>query len=209
VVPVKRLSAAKSRLAPAAGAPRRREALALAFACDTVAEALRCAAVRGVAVVTDDPRVARELCGTAEIVADEPGTGLNAALEHGAAAARALWGPAAPVAALSADLPALRAAELGRVLEAAGRFGRAFLRDAAGVGTTLLGCAPGAALRPLFEGGSAARHAASGAAEIDAGGRGFASVRRDVDTGADLAEAVRLGVGARTAAVLGAAVPGR
>src|SRR6478735_7014513 len=47
---------------------------------------------------------------------------------------------AVPVAALNADLPALRAGELARVLDFASAFPRAFLRDAAGIGTTFLSC---------------------------------------------------------------------
>ena len=53
VVPVKRLSVAKTRLTRVAG--EQREALALAFAADTVAAALSSPSVRALLVVTDDP----------------------------------------------------------------------------------------------------------------------------------------------------------
>ncbi|TVL94317.1 2-phospho-L-lactate guanylyltransferase [Streptomyces sp. SAJ15] len=202
VVPLKPLSRAKSRLADAV--PRdRRPRLALAFAQDTVAAALACEAVRDVVVVTDDPRAACELSALgAHVVPDAPGRpapGLNAALAQGARAVRARR-PHAPVAALNADLPALRAIELAQVLEAAAAHSRAFLADAAGVGTTLLSAVGGVELAPAFGGASRARHRASGAWELAL--TGVDSVRQDVDTAEDLGSALRLGVGPRTASLL-------
>ncbi|HET6355793.1 2-phospho-L-lactate guanylyltransferase [Streptomyces sp.] len=196
VVPLKPLVLAKSRLAGAADGILRPH-LALAFAQDTVAAALACGLVRDVAVVTDDPAAGGELAALgARIVPDSPGAGLNAALTHGAEAVRALR-PGAAVAALNADLPALRPEELARVLVRASVFPRAFLADAAGIGTTFLSAAPGTELRPAFGGRSRRRHLASGAAEILLDG--VDSVRQDVDTGDDLAAALTLGVGPRTA----------
>ncbi|NBE50854.1 2-phospho-L-lactate guanylyltransferase [Streptomyces boluensis] len=197
VIPLKPLVRAKSRLA-AAASDRLRPSLALAFAQDTVSAALACASVRDVVVVTDDARAARELAALgARTVRDEPGAGLNAALTHGARAARALR-PTAPVAALNADLPALRTTELARVLDYARAFPRAFLPDAADIGTTLLCAAPSVPLAPHFGGASRARHAASGAVEIPL--LDVASVRQDVDTADDLAVALSLGVGPHTLA---------
>ncbi|MEU9371524.1 2-phospho-L-lactate guanylyltransferase [Streptomyces avermitilis] len=197
VVPLKALARAKSRLADTAD-DGLRPGLALAFAQDTVAAALASAAVRDVAVVTGDVVAGRELAALgARIVADEPAGGLNAALAHAAAAIRS-WRPDSGVAALNADLPALRPAELARVLEAAAEFPRAFLPDAAAIGTTLLAAAPGRELLPAFGTDSRARHRASGAVELALGG--VNSVRQDVDTGADLRAALALGVGPRTAA---------
>lgn len=199
VVPLKPLAVAKSRLAPAAGGLR--PGLALAFAQDTVAAAADCAAVGGVLVVTDDPTAGAALAALgAEVVPDEPAAGLNAALRHGARRARA-GGRPVPVAALSADLPALRARELQRVLEHASEHGRSFLPDAAGTGTTLLAASPGHALRPLFGGASRAAHRASGAEEITAAD--VDSVRRDVDTAEDLRAALLLGVGPHSATLAG------
>ncbi|MEU6096081.1 2-phospho-L-lactate guanylyltransferase [Streptomyces sp. NPDC047079] len=197
VVPLKALARAKSRLSDTA-ADGLRPGLALAFAQDTVAATLACAAVRDVAVVTGDPRAARELAALgARVVTDEPADGLNAALAHGEKVVRGLR-PGAAVAALNADLPALRPMELTRVLDAAAEFPRAFLPDAAGIGTTLLAAGPGRELLPAFGTDSRARHRASGAVEIalDA----VDSVRQDVDTGDDLRAALALGVGPRTAA---------
>jgi 2-phospho-L-lactate guanylyltransferase len=205
VIPLKPLARAKSRLSDAASEGLR-PSLALAFAQDTVAAVLACAAVRDVAVVTDDALAGRELGALgARIVAEATaGGGLNAALAHGAAVARRAR-PDGAVAALNADLPALRPAELARVLEAASEFPRAFLPDAAGIGTTLLAASPGRELLPEFGVDSRARHAASGAVELLPGG--VDSVRQDVDTVADLRAAMALGVGPRTAALAALLLP--
>jgi 2-phospho-L-lactate guanylyltransferase len=196
VVPVKSPRVGKSRLAAAFGDDR--PGLALAFAQDTVAAALASRAVRTVSVVTGDQRAAAALAELgARIVAEPAGGGLNAALEQGARAVLRER-PAASVAALNADLPALRPDELSLVLAAAAAGGRSFLADAAGVGTTLLAARPGHPLAPAFGGPSRARHLASGAREIPLAG--VDSVRRDVDTPEDLRVALALGVGPRTAA---------
>ncbi|GAA2914255.1 MULTISPECIES: 2-phospho-L-lactate guanylyltransferase [Streptomyces] len=197
VVPLKPLAQAKSRLADTAD-DGLRPGLALAFAQDTVAAALACPAVRDVAVVTNDARAGRELAVLgAAIIPDEPGSGLNAALAHGAGIIRSTR-PGSPVVALNADLPALRPPELTRVLDAATEFPRAFLPDAAAIGTTLLAATPGRELLPIFGTDSRARHRASGAVELSLSD--VDSVRQDVDTGDDLRNALALGVGPHTAA---------
>ena len=197
VIPLKPLARAKSRLADTAG-DGVRPGLALAFAQDTVAAALACPAVGDVAVVTDDPLAGRELAALgAHIVPDEPRGGLNAALAHAAAVVRSTR-PDSSLAALNADLPALRPLELARVLDAAAEFPRAFLADSAAIGTTLLAARKDAELSPAFGPDSRARHRASGAAELPL--IAVDSVRQDVDTGEDLRAALALGVGPRTAA---------
>src|SRR5512144_2657567 len=198
VVPVKRLLVAKSRLAPLAG-PLRTD-LARAMALDTVAAALTCPAVEAVLVVTDEPGVAREAWDLgARVVPDSPNAGLNPALEHAALIARARW-PGRAVAALSADLPALRPDDLARALDAATAHPRAFLPDASGTGTTLLCARVGQPLAPAFGAASRDGHRRGGAVELRL--RGVESVARDVDTPDDLAAAARLGIGARTRAVI-------
>lgn len=197
VLPVKVLAKAKTRMAAAAGPLR--EALALAVAADTVAAALRCPQVAEVIVVTDDPLAASELSALgARIVPDEPDRGLNPALAHGAAMARRTR-PEAGVGAMSADLPALRPLELGRVLTAAAAFPESFVPDAAGVGTTVYAARPGVEFSPAFGPDSRAHHAARGARELALAG--IDSVRRDVDTLEDLRAALTLGAGPRTTAL--------
>jgi 2-phospho-L-lactate guanylyltransferase len=133
-------------------------------------------------------------------VADVPDAGLNPALAYAAARARPRGASTPGLAALAADLPALRAEDLTDALRAAdaATATRAFVADAAGTGTVLLASSPEAGLEPCFGPNSAAAHAASGAQQL-AGA--WPSLRRDVDTAADLADAVRLGVGPRTAAL--------
>jgi 2-phospho-L-lactate/phosphoenolpyruvate guanylyltransferase len=195
VMPVKVLAQAKSRLAGLAG-PRRGE-LALALACDTVTAVLGCDAVARVIVITDDQVAGGTLRRLgALVVPDQPRDGLNAALRHGAAYAAARW-PGSGTAALSADLPALRPAELDRALRAAAAWPAAFVADAAGDGTTLYAAAPGAAFQPAFGLASRARHAAGGAVEL--GLDGIPGLRRDVDTPSDLRGAVTLGLGPHSA----------
>jgi 2-phospho-L-lactate/phosphoenolpyruvate guanylyltransferase len=200
LMPVKVLDQAKSRLAELTG-PRRAE-FALALASDTVT-AVRGAVGPGsgpaarVIVITDDQVAAVALAALgALIIPDEPRAGLNAALRHGAGYAAARW-PRSGTAALSADLPALRPAELGRALTAAAAWPTAFVADAAGDGTTLYTAAPGAAFQPAFGLASRARHAAGGAAELALDG--IPGLRRDVDTPADLRGAAGLGLGPHSA----------
>jgi 2-phospho-L-lactate/phosphoenolpyruvate guanylyltransferase len=193
VVPAKRLAVAKTRLRPLTadvGEPSAHADLVLALLADTVAAALACPVVDTVLVVTDDPAATAEVTRLgARTVRDEPDSGLNPALEHGARST----GDTA-VAALSSDLPALRPEELAAALTAAERAPRCFVADAHGTGTTLL-TAVGTALRPAFGPGSAAAHRGGGAVELSGDWPGLV---RDVDTEADLRAALRLGTGPRT-----------
>ncbi|MDQ6874681.1 MAG: 2-phospho-L-lactate guanylyltransferase [Actinomycetota bacterium] len=200
VVPVKRLELAKTRLRPAVPAAGH-DRLVLAICLDTVTAALRCPDVARVVAVTSDPVAAPALrTAGALVVPDEPDRGLNPALEHGAeTAAQVAAGD--PVATLSADLPALRPAELGEVLAAAAGWRRSFVCDAAGSGTTLLAVQAGQPLAAAYGPASRAAHLASGAVEL----RGdWPTVRCDVDTPADLQAAGALGLGSRTSALLAA-----
>jgi 2-phospho-L-lactate/phosphoenolpyruvate guanylyltransferase len=228
VVPVKRLAVAKTRLrSTSVGVPHDR--LVLALAQDTVRAALACPLVTELLVVTDDPVATAALARLgARVVPDKPDAGLNAAISYGAG----LIDPTRWVAALTADLPALRPAELAAALRAAAAADRrrGFVPDAAGTGTTLLATPPGVPLDPRFGPGSAERHLASQArdlthragdpaahvrdtaitpnhhgaqpaSEAPQDGGPWPSLRRDVDTGADLAAAERLGLGPDTSAL--------
>ncbi|GAA0632591.1 2-phospho-L-lactate guanylyltransferase [Sporichthya brevicatena] len=192
VVPVKLLHLAKSRLSTEAS---HRSALALAFAADTVAAALRTSSVVEVVVVTDDPTAAALVTELgAAVVSDAPDAGLNPALRHGAAEASSRH-PGCAIGALSADLPALKSTELATALQRAGKVGRGVVADAVGTGTTAYLVAAGE-FTPLFGADSLRAHIAAGAVAIRADD--LPSVRRDVDTPADLTEALGLGVGEYT-----------
>ena len=208
VLPVKGGPGAKSRL----GAP---PVLATAIALDCLDAVLGCADVaRAVVVTADDATAAAAREAGADVVRESrPGSGLRAAVDDGL---RAVQGP---VAVLLADLPALRPDDLSAALrEAAGALradrrppatGRpraaspatVFVPDAEGTGTVLLAGLDPAAPRPAFGPGSAAGHARSGARRLDLP---LPRLRGDVDTRADLAAALALGVGPRTAAAVAA-----
>lgn len=195
VLPVKGGPGAKSRL----GHPARSD-LAGAVALDTVAAVLACSQVSRVIVVTADVQVAAAHATLGARVVHDPGGGLAGALAAGAAAA-----PASRCALLLADLPSLRPEDVAVVLDACERLLGAGARqvtvpDADGTGTVLLAAGSASALRPRFGPGSAAAHAADAVVLPGAPVR----LRRDVDTAEHLGDAVRLGVGPRTTAVLAA-----
>ena len=203
VIPVKHLSAAKTRLTPLPIG--RRAELALAFVHDCVTAALAAPPVSQVLVVTTDETAAEGLARLGARIVLEPvhangGDRLNAAISFGAGRSRLDW-PQLRVGALTGDLPSLRTEELSAVLNLATAIeGRSFVPDAAGSGTTMLLGAQDGTLDPRFGPDSRARHGQSGAAELFGVGR---SVRQDVDTLADLEAALRLGVGVHTAHEIG------
>ncbi|WP_155336296.1 2-phospho-L-lactate guanylyltransferase [Acrocarpospora corrugata] len=196
VIPVKTLIRAKTRLAGAAGTHR--EDLAVAVAADTTSAALACPLVARVIVVTADPIPAARLAALGAVVVQDPDKGLNTALRAGFAHS-VLLAPHDPVAALQADLPALRPAELAQVLAAAAQFDESFVPDATTVGTTLYATLPGVPFHPRFGGESRNRHLSGGAKELALDD--IPTVRRDVDTVEDLRTAAALGLGPHTAAV--------
>jgi 2-phospho-L-lactate/phosphoenolpyruvate guanylyltransferase len=166
VLPVKPLDAAKTRLRGAVpGVPHDR--LVLAMALDTVAAVLACPAVAGVTVVTADPAVAAAVAALgARCVADAPAAGLNAALALGSERALAGDPGRTGVVALTADLPALRPAELTAALRAAAR------HDAPPPPAAPSTAAPSTAA-PSTAAPSTAGPGGSGWAAQDPGGRAF------------------------------------
>jgi 2-phospho-L-lactate/phosphoenolpyruvate guanylyltransferase len=184
VVPIKPLPAAKTRLRGAVPAFAHAD-LVLAMAQDTVAAALACQAVARVLVVCDDQRVAAAMTALgADCVPDAPAAGLNPAIAYGAAQV-----DVGEVAALTADLPALRPEELQEALDEGGR---CFVPDVEGTGTVLL---IGRPLDPHFGVGSAEAHERSGARRLD---KNWPGLRRDIDTLADLQQGRQLGLGRHT-----------
>ena len=198
VVPVKPAAQGKSRLADVA---TDREALARAIALDTIAAVAATPRVTRVLVVTDDPGVRTQVSQwpAVDVIAEGDVRGLDSAIALGTVAA----GQGAPRAALLGDLPALTPHDLDAALELAGHVERGLVPDAEGTGSTLVTARPGAVWVSAFGADSAARHRLLGCTDL-AVPRG-STLRRDVDTVAQLAEAVALGVGPRTAAVLAAA----
>jgi 2-phospho-L-lactate/phosphoenolpyruvate guanylyltransferase len=197
LVPVKRTALAKSRLRGLGDQPRRQ--LAAAFAADTVSAVIACEAVARVLVATDDHLLAQVLRDVGADVIPDGTTDLNGTLVQ-AAAEMHRRDPGLRLAAVCADLPALRAEELGRALAAAEADVMSFVADQERAGTTTVVAPDLQTFRPAFGKGSRAEHLAAGAFEID--GPDLAGLRRDVDDPAELNEALRLGVGPRTSAVV-------
>lgn len=198
LVPVKHATAGKTRLRPATREQAHHDELVRAIQLDTLDAVLAARAdplVGGLFIVSTQAagHPATALAEQVEILPDA-GDGLNPALAA-AAAQLAERFPGDGVAAMVADLPALRPADLLDALRQATAAGRGFVRDLEGSGTTLLAAGPGRPLAPLFGPDSARRHLESGARELDAA----ASLRCDVDSAADLHRCLRLGVGVRTA----------
>jgi 2-phospho-L-lactate guanylyltransferase len=194
VIPVKRLSAAKSRLRGAVPDARHAE-LALAMVRDTAIAVLAADRVAELLVVTDDPVAAAAVTELgARVVPDRPGADLNAAMRFGA---DEVAGLSAYRLVLAGDLPALHPGQLDEALAGVSR--RSFVADAAGTGTVLLATPAGRPLDPHFGIGSAAAHAGSGAVPLSGAWPGL---RQDVDTPADLATVLTLGAGPHTCALL-------
>jgi 2-phospho-L-lactate/phosphoenolpyruvate guanylyltransferase len=193
VVPVKPPAFGKSRLVGLDDAVRRD--LAEAFALDTAAACLAAGRVAEVLVVTDDARLATRLAALGcTCVPDGDSRGLNPALRQAVAEAGRRWPGLLPAAVL-ADLPALRPADLDAALTAAAPGGAWFVADADGTGTTLY-TSPTGEFDPAFGADSAHAHRVGGALELPGE---LASLRRDVDDLDDLHAAAALGLGPETA----------
>jgi len=171
----------------------RRGALMAAFARDAISAATELAGVT--VYVVGEPDALRDVLDGLDVTVlpDEGDGQLNQALSR---AAQRVARPGLATAALLADLPCLRSADLEAALAAGAD--RRFVADAAGTGTTLLVAPPGTELDPRFGPGSAAAHAASGARPLT---EPLTSLRLDVDTTDDLEAALRFGVGVHTARV--------
>ncbi|WP_408066317.1 2-phospho-L-lactate guanylyltransferase [[Mycobacterium] nativiensis] len=195
IIAVKRLSVAKTRLAPAFPAPLR-EAVVLAMLVDTITAASAAAGLTHITVVTPDEAAAAAAAELgAEVLEDPTPEGHDDPLNNALAAAERSVAETAPnIVALQGDLPALQSYELDEAIAAARAHRRSFVADRHGMGTAAL-FAFSAALDPQFGRDSANRHRQSGALELTGAWPGL---RCDIDTPEDLAVARRLGVGTAT-----------
>ncbi|MDT5013880.1 MAG: 2-phospho-L-lactate/phosphoenolpyruvate guanylyltransferase [Mycobacterium sp.] len=202
VIAVKRLTAAKTRLAPVFSAATR-EGVVLAMLIDTITTASSVSAVHTITVVTPDEvaaDAARRL--GARVVSDPTPEGHRNPLNNAISAAEADVREETPnIAVLQGDLPALQSQELAEAIAAARGYPRSFVGDRHGTGTSAL-IAFGVALDPQFGPDSAQRHSHSGAIELTGAWPGL---RCDIDTPDDLLVARRLGVGPATAQAIGGA----
>jgi 2-phospho-L-lactate guanylyltransferase len=175
---------------------------------DTLAAASAAEKVQALLVVTSDSAAIDVAVRHGLATTSDPGHGLNAAIRHGWQAAATLSDTQQPtgLAALPGDLPALQPVELGGALAAAESYPCAIVADRVGTGTTLLTTDPAHRAEPHFGRESRAAHLGAGAHELAGNWPGL---RCDVDVLDDLDIAVRLGVGARTAAVVDSLLRGR
>lgn len=195
IIAVKRLAAAKSRLAPMFSAGVR-EQVVLAMLVDTVTAARAVESVRSITVVTPDETAAsavRQL--GAVVVPDDTAPGHPDPLNTALLTAWTVVTQHTPnTVVLQGDLPALQALELGEALSQARLHRRSFVADHHASGTSAL-FAFGVPLDPRFGADSAARHRESGAVELTGAWPGL---RCDIDTPDDLRVATALGMGSAT-----------
>ena len=209
VIPVKDAAVGKSRLARAlagvefgagVGSAHRadRETIGRALARDTLRAACLTVGPARVVLVTADEVIAAEFRDHGVTTVRDAGVGLNAAVTLGLARTP----PGGRVAVLLGDLPALTPADLGHALEAASAHGQSFVPDADGSGTVLRASSGGPVghFTPRFGPGSAARHAADGAARLEVD---LPRLRTDVDDLRSLVRVLGLGAGPSTTAALG------
>ncbi|MGW0158093.1 2-phospho-L-lactate guanylyltransferase [Mycobacterium sp. NPDC003323] len=202
LIAVKRLTAAKTRLAPVLSAAAR-EQLVLAMLTDTITAAASVPTVRSITVVTPDPDAAAAARALgAQVFADPTPGGHPDPLNHAIGTAE-LSSVTPNLVVLQGDLPALRTAELDAALAEAEHHPRSFVGDRHGTGTAAL-FAFGAPLDPRFGPESTRRHADSGAVALTGDWPGL---RCDIDTPEDLTAALTLGVGAATRQVAGRLCP--
>ena len=197
IVPVKGHTEAKSRLA---SDPNGREALSRAFLNDVLTALQGSEFIDQIIVVTDDHDLV--LLGTPRIrVKLLMSHGLNEDIQQGLD----LVGHK-PAIVLTSDLPCLTAQALDEVLALANDHPLAFVSDAQGLGTTMLLAHDATTCTPRYGVRSHARHAQAGFIEITSSvpstQAALVRARRDVDTGIDLWDAQRIGVGPATHSLL-------
>jgi 2-phospho-L-lactate guanylyltransferase len=202
VIAVKRLAAAKTRLAPVFSATTR-EGVVTAMLTDTITSALSVSALRTLTVVTPDDDAADTARALgARVLKDPTPPGHRDPLNNAIAAAEEVVRAETPnIVVLQGDLPSLRPHELSEAIAAGRAYHRSYVADRHGTGTSAL-LAFGVALNPRFGADSAARHRDSGATELTGAWPGL---RCDIDTPDDLLVARRLGVGAATTQAIGGA----
>jgi 2-phospho-L-lactate guanylyltransferase len=195
IVPVKGQLAAKTRLHPPAGVAR--ADLAHAFALDTITAVVASIPPDHLIAVTSDELTATFVQDQGGTVVADSGEGLNRAVRQGIEYVQRVLGPG-PTAVLLGDIPALRPKDLVDALAACSLHARALVPDASGTGTVLLSALSPQDLHPRFGVNSAREHGRDCVRlELD-----LPALRTDVDDDDALRQALAIGVGRHTAAVL-------
>ena len=185
VVPVKRLDAAKQRLAGALD-PAARRGLSLAMLADVLDALDATAGLDGAAVVSRDADVMELARRRGLRVIPETGTDLNAAVAQAANVLSAEG--CARLLVMPADLPLAGPEEIAQVLTALPEApGLTLVPDRHGVGTNGFLCSPPDAVAPCFGADSFARHLeAARDAGIPATVLRLPGLALDIDTPEDL-----------------------
>jgi 2-phospho-L-lactate guanylyltransferase len=187
VLPVKRFSEAKQRLARSGLSAAWRRALAEAMVTDVLVALRRVNAIDATVVVTAEPIAMRLAEGhDAALIKDRLEDGQSAAallgIEH------AISGGAQRVLLVPGDCPAVDPRELETLLDSAPGAGVTIVPDRHGTGTNALLLSPADVLAPAFGPDSFARHRTSAQTTgVPARVAHVPSLALDVDTGDDLA----------------------
>lgn len=185
ILPVKRFSAAKQRLAAGLGGEERRTLMA-AMVGDVLEAIGEARTIERTILVTGDP-AAQELAASAgAVVVPDPEDGghVEAAL---AGIARAEADGAECVVLIAGDCPLLDPRELDRLLTGVPERYVGIVPDRHGTGTNALALSPPGVIVPAFGEGSCARHVAlAREAGIAYGVEELASLGLDLDTPADV-----------------------
>jgi len=187
VLAAKRLEHSKSRLRPVLGVGT--ADLVAAMFEDTLTAVADCPLVDRLVVVTSDPTLSALADFYGAVAVPDPGQGLNEAFSHGA---DRLEGPDGGVVYLPGDLPCATGEFLSQCLATVARDVAAVVPDLEGTGTTMLIDPVRGSTRPHFGPNSYHVHVDQGARPVE---KASPALRRDVDTPADLARALRLGAG--------------
>ena len=195
VLPVKRLTLAKSRLGGVLAAAERRR-LARAMLLDVLDAVQATAGLSGVLVVTADAEVARLAEGQgARILRDAFETGVNQAVAQGTSLLTAEGRDG--VVILPADVPLANPDELRAVLAAMAMGGMVLVPASGDGGTNLIAAAPPSLVDPCFGIDSFAKHVAAARSRgIEPKVMRLDGIGHDVDNPHDLL--IQLGRGAPT-----------
>ena len=197
IIPIRSFTEGKTRLTIPSADTR---AIIEAFADDVIHACSTCPEISRTVVVSPDPQVlalAQER--GCEIFHEQGATGINGAIDSARANIEG------PIIAVLGDTPCITGAILTMVLQQARDHSTSFVADASGVGSTMWCAQPTSTATSQFGHHSRAEHRAHGAVELGAHNASpeWARARRDVDTDIDLWDAIRLGVGPATSALLG------
>lgn len=186
VVPVKELNRAKQRLAGVLG-PEQRHALSRSMLEDVLTAIGQAHGLAGLLVVSSDPDARLQAGRHGARLLDDPGGGLNAALEHASAVLTAEGTEGMLI--LPADSPLANPAEIEAVLGARGSGPAvAIAPDRRGDGTNALLCAPPDLISFRYGPGSFRAHCeAAQAAGIEPRILDLPGLAFDIDTPEDLA----------------------